>query len=77
MTLIQQLETKRTDAKLSGEQFADMLGIKRVTWWNIKTGGRSIGPTVLAKIIRTFPELKPQVLEYLEAYPDKQQAKAA
>lgn len=71
MTLLERLEQIQKASALSDIKFAARLGITRVSWWNIRTGGREIGPKVLAAVMREFPDLKPFVLDYiLESHPD-------
>ncbi len=66
MNLVERLKEKQNESGLSEEEFANQkLGIERVSWWNIRTGKRNIGPQVLAAILREYPDLQATVLDYI------------
>lgn len=65
MTLVQRLQQIQQAHGLKDGEFAKRLGIQRVSWWNIRTLNKGIGPRVMATIIREFPDLKPFVVEYI------------
>ena len=46
-------------------QFSNILGIKRAHWTMIRNGTRPIGLVLLRGVLRTYPELTPDVIEYL------------
>lgn len=66
--LIQALLAEQTRLGLSQEQFAEKLGINRSTWNWVRGGVNNPGLRVLSGIVKSFPELNPVLIEYLEAY---------
>ena len=51
---------------LSDYGFARQLGIARATWQLARTKHIPIGLTLLRAVSRTFPELDPQILQFLK-----------
>jgi len=49
----------------SDYKFADYLKITRPLWQLIRTGKRPIGLTLLRAIARVYPELHPDILDFL------------
>lgn len=46
-------------------KFAQRLKVSRSLWLQVKKGTKGIGRTLLTGIINAFPELEPDVLEFL------------
>jgi hypothetical protein len=63
--------------KLSDYKFARILGIPRSSWINTRLKERPIGVTLLKAIVQIYPELNPDVLDYLrgEDHDDSNKAK--
>lgn len=71
--LIKALSDEQKNLQLTDEQFAKLLGVNRTTWIWVKTGVNNPGLRVLAGVAKSFPELKVELIEYLEAYlPDSE-----
>jgi len=51
---------------LSDLEFTGKLGIERSTWTHIRKGRRAVGITLLKAIIRTYPELTSDVINFLK-----------
>ena len=62
-TLVGKLKFKQ--GNLSDYKFTNILGIERTLWTNVRNGKRPITLTILKSIVRTYPELIPDVLTFL------------
>jgi len=56
MKLQDELIQRQQREHLTDGQFADKIGIHRVTWVNIKNGKHQMGPEVREKAIIAYPE---------------------
>jgi len=64
--LLEKLIQKQNDLRLNDAQFARKLGIvSRQLWQFTKTGKREVGFTLLRAVLRTYPDLTSDVIEYL------------
>ncbi len=66
--LIQALCEQQIKLGLTQEQFAEKLGINRSTWNWVREGINQPGLRVLAGVAKSFPELKNELIAYLETY---------
>jgi len=55
-----QIQGAETDSK-----FAQRLQVSRSLWVQVTKGTKGIGRTLLTGIINAFPELEPEILEFL------------
>jgi transcriptional regulator with XRE-family HTH domain len=65
LSLVGRLDAIQTAHKWSDVEMAGQLGITRVMWQQVHHGDRRLGAKTLRAIVRTFPELGPEVLAYL------------
>jgi len=65
--LLDSLKTKQQELGLSDREFAERLGVPRVTWTCTRLGHKRIGETMLAAVARAFPELDREVLLFLRS----------
>lgn len=63
--LLSRLELIQSAHKWSDEEMATRIGVSRPMWSMAKSGGTRLGPKALGAVIRSFPELKDEVLTYL------------
>lgn len=64
--LVIKLTEYKQQQNLTDAQFANKLGIPRTTWAQQKNGKRPVGLTLVKAIVRTFPDLIPDVIEFLK-----------
>ena len=63
--LLDSLKTKQQELGLSDREFAEKLGVPRVTWTCTRLGYKRIGETILVAVVRAFPELEREVLLFV------------
>ena len=63
--LVKELECIQSQREVSDYKFAKTLGVDRILWYATKRGTRNIGLTLLRAILRTYPELTDEVINYL------------
>ena len=63
--LTELLKTKQVAENLTGAAMALKLGVSEAMWSYIASGQRRIGLETLQGIVRTWPELNLQVIEYI------------
>lgn len=63
--LLDSLKRKQQELGLSDREFAERLGVPRVTWTCTRLGYKRIGETMLVAAARAFPELEQDVLLFL------------
>jgi transcriptional regulator with XRE-family HTH domain len=63
--LIDLLEAKRKELGLSDAAFARRLGVSRPLWSATRSGTRAVNITLLRGVVRAFPEMDGDVLNYL------------
>ena len=63
--MIDTLKHIQARENLTDQQFADKLGIHRISWNKIKNYRKAFGTTFLKKVRLAYPELKPAVDSYL------------
>ena len=63
--LISKLVTVQKAEKLNDTHFAKRLALKRRLWGRTKAGELPIGFTLVKAIVQNFPELIPDVIEFL------------
>ncbi len=66
MSLNEKLTQLQTTLNLSDRDFAKRLGVSRTMWTRTRLGQRPIRFELLAGAVRAFPDLKPDVIRYLE-----------
>lgn len=62
LTLVRE---KQKEKRLNNSQFAQLIGISPAMWGAIVRGKRLIGDKTLNRIIVSFPELSPEILQYI------------
>lgn len=65
MKLIERLTLIQTAANMNDEQMGARLRISPTLWIYVKQGKREMGVKPLRGVLRAFPELKQEVLDYL------------
>lgn len=65
--LIERLQSIQDNLGLNDSQLARKLGIERSYWSQMKNGHRELGRRALRRILRQWPELREDVLAYIEA----------
>lgn len=63
--LLHSLIKKQREKGLSHTEFAQSLGISRALWDLVRTGKRGFGEKTLSGIVRSYPELVPELLSFL------------
>ena len=63
--LLRKIVAKQKAERLSDYKFTEKLGIDRSTWTHTRLGHQPIGYTVLCAILRTYPELEPDVFDFM------------
>lgn len=63
--LLSLLIKKQEAENLSHTEFAQSLGISRALWDLVRTGKRGFGEKTLSGIVRSYPELIPELLIFL------------
>lgn len=66
LRIIESLKAKQITEGLNDLDFAQKLGTNRITWRNLKLGKYSPSRRVLSAIMQIYPELEPEMLEYLK-----------
>ena len=56
---------------LSGQAFANRIGISQQQWSAVLRGDRKIGDNLIAAMVQAFPEVGPDVLRYYMTMPRK------
>ena len=64
--LLQHLVQLQKNMEASDVKFAKMLGITQAMWTFTKQGRRKIGLSILMGITKKFPELQPEVIDFLK-----------
>lgn len=57
--LIANLVERQATAEWSDREMARQLGIAEASWHRIKAGSRGMGPDILRRVLRRFPDLTP------------------
>jgi len=71
--LVTILTAKQKTASQSDTAFARNLNVSRQTWGCLKRGQRRMGDKVLNCILKTYPELAPEILDFIRnnhSHPD-------
>ncbi len=63
--LLSLLMEKQRGENLNDTEFANKLGISRSLWRQTRTGEREINQTLLAAVMKVYPELAPEILTFL------------
>lgn len=63
--LVVKIQQVQKESGLSDGAFADKVGIDRSTWSYIKSGKRRPGARVLSAIMKHFPQLTLDIMNYL------------
>jgi len=66
LILINKLNLKQEKGKLNDTRFARKLSLSRRLWGKTKNGDIPVGITLLRAITRTYPDLIPDIIEYLK-----------
>jgi len=64
--LIEAVEERKRSLGWTDEALARALGVSRPLWSQIRSGKRRVTLDVVRGILRTFPDLEAQVMEYLK-----------
>lgn len=64
MELLQRLISLQDELDLSDRAFAARLGVNHALWNQTRLGKMTLNDTVLAGVLRAFPDLEEQVMEY-------------
>lgn len=67
LTLVQKIKARQDERGIKEEAFAAMMGVSRAQWYLIKRGDRKPSAGFLKAVIRHFPELTLDVMNYLSA----------
>lgn len=65
VTLVEKLKAKQEECNLNESEFADRLKLSRATWYLIKNGDREPSREFLSAVMREFPELTVEIMNYL------------
>ncbi len=65
--LLETLLQKQRDLGLTDAQFAAELQLSRPFWTNVRKENRRITVAVLRATLKRFPELEPEVLDFLKS----------
>jgi len=57
--LIAELIERQQAAEWSDREMARQLGVAEASWHRIKAGSRGMGPDILRRVLKRFPELTP------------------
>ena len=63
--LIELLQARQRELGLSDGAFARRLGVSRSLWIAVRSGRRAVGLNLLRGVVRAFPDLDDEVLDYL------------
>ncbi len=64
--LIKAIEERKRSLGWTDEALARALGVSRPLWSQIRSGKRRVTLDVVRGILRAFPDLEAQVMEYLK-----------
>lgn len=64
-TLIDELQKKQAEARMSNSEFASNIGVTDVFWGMIRKGQRELGKHTLGLVCVRYPELQLHVIDYL------------
>ena len=64
--LVQKLQEKQ--GNLSDANFAKILGVSRSMWGHARQGTKGVGLAILSGAYKAFPDLRPDIYEFVEAY---------
>jgi predicted transcriptional regulator len=64
--LVECLKKKQTELGLTNRQFAQRLRVSQGLWEAARYGSRNVGKKLIKGVLTCFPELTPEVLEFLK-----------
>jgi transcriptional regulator with XRE-family HTH domain len=67
VAIIEKVRQLQEERGINEVKFSEMLGISRAHWWMMKKGDRKPSAAFLSAVMRAFPELEGEVIDYMKS----------